>query len=216
MRIDDAAKIARTLVAFANTDGGRLLIGVKDNGAVTGANQEEEYHMIDLAAGPIANWPSLLMCKSGRSKGVRSWKSRSPVPPAARISVKTKTASGKPTCAGGPHSPRQPGPSQGVAIRNAHGPLGIPVRSIHRKTLQRLARRSATAVCAGGPRARLRYEDAEDLLCLLIVWNIIEWERGACGLRTSWPMPRHWMSWRPVAPRNSDGKIIRDPNNIPN
>ena len=32
MRIDDAAKIARTLVAFANTDGGRLLIGVKDNG----------------------------------------------------------------------------------------------------------------------------------------------------------------------------------------
>ena len=30
--------------------------------------------------------------------------------------------------------------------------------------------------------ARLRYEDAEDLLCLLIVWNIIEWERGARGL----------------------------------
>jgi predicted HTH transcriptional regulator len=30
-RIDDSKKIARTLVAFANTDGGRLLIGVKDN-----------------------------------------------------------------------------------------------------------------------------------------------------------------------------------------
>ena len=30
--------------------------------------------------------------------------------------------------------------------------------------------------------ARLRYEDAEDLLCLLIVWKIIEWERGQRGL----------------------------------
>ena len=59
--------------------------------------------------------------------------------------------------------------------------------------------------------ARLRYEDAEDLLCLLIVWNIIEWERGARGWSISWPMPPRWMSWRPVAPSNSDGKIIRDP-----
>jgi predicted HTH transcriptional regulator len=30
--VSSASKIARTLVAFANTDGGRLLIGVKDNG----------------------------------------------------------------------------------------------------------------------------------------------------------------------------------------
>ncbi len=30
-RIDDQRKIARTLCAFANTKGGRLLIGVKDN-----------------------------------------------------------------------------------------------------------------------------------------------------------------------------------------
>jgi len=34
--ITDARRLARTLVAFANTDGGRLLIGVKDNGAVAG------------------------------------------------------------------------------------------------------------------------------------------------------------------------------------
>jgi predicted HTH transcriptional regulator len=27
-------EIARSLVAFANTDGGRLLIGVKDNGSI--------------------------------------------------------------------------------------------------------------------------------------------------------------------------------------
>lgn len=50
MRIEDARKIARTLVAFANADGGRLLIGVKDNGNVSGVNPEEEYHMVEAAA----------------------------------------------------------------------------------------------------------------------------------------------------------------------
>lgn len=49
-RVDDAQKIARTLAAFANTNGGRLLIGVKDNGKVVGVNPEEEFHVIQGAA----------------------------------------------------------------------------------------------------------------------------------------------------------------------
>lgn len=49
-RIDDQRKIARTLVAFANSEGGSLLIGVKDNGKITGVNPEEEFHMIEGAA----------------------------------------------------------------------------------------------------------------------------------------------------------------------
>jgi predicted HTH transcriptional regulator len=49
-QINDSKKIARTLVAFANTDGGKLLIGVKDNGVVAGIRMEEEYHMIEAAA----------------------------------------------------------------------------------------------------------------------------------------------------------------------
>lgn len=48
--ISDSKKIARSLVAFANTDGGRLLIGVKDNGAVAGVRSEEEFYMIEAAA----------------------------------------------------------------------------------------------------------------------------------------------------------------------
>ena len=48
--IDDSKKIARTFVAFANTDGGKLLIGVKDNGKISGIRSEEEYHMIEAAA----------------------------------------------------------------------------------------------------------------------------------------------------------------------
>ncbi len=50
-QVNDSRKIARTLVAFANTDGGKLLIGVKDNGVVAGIRAEEEYHMIEAAAG---------------------------------------------------------------------------------------------------------------------------------------------------------------------
>ncbi|MCS6789639.1 MAG: ATP-binding protein [Bacteroidia bacterium] len=49
-RIDSARKIARTLSAFANTEGGSLLIGVKDNGRICGIDPEQEYYMIELAA----------------------------------------------------------------------------------------------------------------------------------------------------------------------
>lgn len=48
--VSDSKKIARTLSAFANTDGGRLLIGVKDNGAISGVRSEEEYFMIEAAS----------------------------------------------------------------------------------------------------------------------------------------------------------------------
>lgn len=48
--ISDARKIARTLSAFANTQGGRLLIGVKDNGKIAGVRSEEEAYMIEAAA----------------------------------------------------------------------------------------------------------------------------------------------------------------------
>jgi predicted HTH transcriptional regulator len=48
--ISDSKKIARTLVAFANTDGGILLVGVKDNGALKGVRSEEEFYMVEAAA----------------------------------------------------------------------------------------------------------------------------------------------------------------------
>jgi predicted HTH transcriptional regulator len=48
--ITSSRKIAKTLVAFANTDGGRLLIGVKDNGKISGIRTDEEYYMIEAAA----------------------------------------------------------------------------------------------------------------------------------------------------------------------
>ena len=48
--ISDARKIARSISAFANTEGGRLLVGVKDNGKIAGVRSEEEIYMIEAAA----------------------------------------------------------------------------------------------------------------------------------------------------------------------
>ncbi|MCX6307003.1 MAG: ATP-binding protein [Bacteroidetes bacterium] len=63
--IADAHKIARTLVAFANTDGGRLLVGVKDNGVLAGVRSEEEYYMVEAAA--------KMYCKPPVDFSVKEW-----------------------------------------------------------------------------------------------------------------------------------------------
>lgn len=49
-RVTQPEKIARTLVSFANTRGGTILIGVKDNGSICGVDPEEEKHTLQLAA----------------------------------------------------------------------------------------------------------------------------------------------------------------------
>lgn len=49
--VSDARKIARSISAFANHSGGRLLIGVKDNGVIAGVrNAEEEIYTVQYAA----------------------------------------------------------------------------------------------------------------------------------------------------------------------
>lgn len=50
-KITSCEKIARTMVSFANNKGGRLLIGVADDGTITGVKSEdEERYMITRAA----------------------------------------------------------------------------------------------------------------------------------------------------------------------
>jgi len=48
--VSDSRKIARTLTAFSNSDGGRILIGVRDNRSIAGIKSDEEYYMVDTAA----------------------------------------------------------------------------------------------------------------------------------------------------------------------
>ena len=49
-RVADACKLARSVSAFANTEGGRLLIGVRDDGHLSGVRSEEEIYMMHQAA----------------------------------------------------------------------------------------------------------------------------------------------------------------------
>jgi predicted HTH transcriptional regulator len=63
--ISDAKKMARTFSAFANTDGGKLLIGVKDNGRITGIRSEEEIYMAESSAH--------LNCKPAVEYQIRKW-----------------------------------------------------------------------------------------------------------------------------------------------
>ena len=62
-RIDDQKKIARTLAAFANSKGGKLLIGIKDSGKIAGCDPEEEFYMIDGAANVFCNPPVKILSK---------------------------------------------------------------------------------------------------------------------------------------------------------
>lgn len=48
--INNPRKIARSLSAFANNAGGRLLIGVDDNGVIKGVRSEEDIYVVEAAA----------------------------------------------------------------------------------------------------------------------------------------------------------------------
>lgn len=51
-------KIARTMTSFANTRGGRLLVGVDDSGEITGVrSEEEEKFMLSTAGSDYCNPP---------------------------------------------------------------------------------------------------------------------------------------------------------------
>jgi predicted HTH transcriptional regulator len=63
--ISNAQKLARTFSAFANTDGGKLLIGVKDNGKIAGIRSDEEAYMAESAAH--------VFCKPEVSFTIKRW-----------------------------------------------------------------------------------------------------------------------------------------------
>lgn len=67
--ISDARKIARSLSAFANNDGGRLLIGVKDNGTIAGVRNEEDIYLVEQAAEMYCVPPQQLRVTAFKTEG---------------------------------------------------------------------------------------------------------------------------------------------------
>jgi predicted HTH transcriptional regulator len=63
--ISDAKKIARTFVAFANARGGKLLIGVNDDGTIAGTKSPEELFMAEKAGN--------LYCKPPLKVQIKEW-----------------------------------------------------------------------------------------------------------------------------------------------
>ncbi|WP_181306500.1 helix-turn-helix domain-containing protein [Rufibacter sp. XAAS-G3-1] len=55
--ITHPARIARTLVSFANTRGGQILVGVQDDGTICGADPEEEKYSLDIAISTFCEPP---------------------------------------------------------------------------------------------------------------------------------------------------------------
>lgn len=83
-QISDARKIARSISAFANNDGGHLLVGVKDNGNIAGVRSEEEIYMIEQAAEMYCRPAQKVECKVYRVEGKQVLKvdiAKSPAPP---------------------------------------------------------------------------------------------------------------------------------------
>lgn len=94
--LSDTRKIARTLAAFANTVGGRLLVGVKDNGSITGLkHQEEEAYVIEAAAH--------VFCKPKVDYHIKEWSYEGKtvlevrIPKSPKAPHKAPSENGKPT-----------------------------------------------------------------------------------------------------------------------
>jgi predicted HTH transcriptional regulator len=91
--ISDPHKIARTLSAFSNSEGGKLLIGVRDNGSLAGVRSDEEYYMIDSAA-TMYYYPEVKIMTSNHTVNGKNILEVD-VPRSAKIPVKSKDEEGR-------------------------------------------------------------------------------------------------------------------------
>ena len=193
LRVDDAEKIAKTLSAFANTDGGRLLIGVRDSGEVAGCRVEEEFHMIQCAAEVHCHPPVAFesqVWKHGYMSVLEIKVPRSPQRP--HFIERRESVPG----GGRPGDRWQAFLRKDDKIHKA-SPVMIKVwqyemrmdRSEFRydEYVGRLFKRWRDGHQLRFPQvartARMEFEEAEDLLALLTVWGIVEGSYGKQGYR---------------------------------
>lgn len=172
--IEDSRKIAKTLAAFANSQGGRLLIGVKDNGKVSGVNADEEYHMIEAA--------SEMFCKPAVPFSSQVWK----VEYRTVLEINVEPSDKKPH-----YSKDEKGrwsayfrvddeniKANGVLTKiwehkATDQPSDFQYTTLEEKLFQYLRRRGAVGFKTASRITRLNAKGTEDLLAQLVVWRIL-------------------------------------------
>ena len=187
-RVDSSQKIAKTLSAFANTEGGDLLIGVKDNGKITGIDPEEEFYMIEGAAD--------IYCKPKVEFSTLVYEAEGLL--VLRISVEAS--------ANRPHFAREADGLWKAYVRQedenfaaskvlvrflrdknptskkknlvAYGP-------IERALFDLLAEEEQISISKFSRKARIPLFKAEKTLALFLKWEIVEWRATDKGIRYS-------------------------------
>ena len=183
MRVDNARKIAKTIVAFANSEGGRLLIGVKDNGGIVGVRADEEVHIIELACQSH--------CKPAVAFEAQVWKADG----RSVLEIRVPRSAARPHFCEDEKGQWQSYLRQEDRIHRAT-PVQVKVwqyemrmdRSEFRydqhigKLFAAWRNGRELAFRQVARMGRLTFTDAEDLLCVLVVWRIVAWQRGPKGL----------------------------------
>jgi predicted HTH transcriptional regulator len=173
--ITDSRKIARSLVAFANTEGGSLLIGVKDNGNIVGVQSDEEYYMVESAARIFSRPPIAFTTRQWHYEGKT----------VLQVSVETSTRK--------PHFAKDDNGKWMAYVRHKDenrlagkvmidvwnklkSPEGITIKlsDAEKFLLQYLDSHDFISVSAYARKAGLPYRQAEQLLADFIVLGIVQ------------------------------------------
>lgn len=173
--ITDSRKIAKSLVAFANTDGGSLLIGVKDNGNIVGVQSDEEYYMVEAAARIYSKPPIPFTTKQWHHEGKSVLQVS--VEPGAQKPYFAKGDNGKWLAYVRHHDENRLAGKVMIEVWNKmKRKQGITVRltDAERYLLEYLRNNDFISVSAFARKATLPYKQAEKLLADYIVLGVIK------------------------------------------
>ncbi len=173
--ISDSRKIARSLVAFANSEGGSLLIGVKDNGHIVGVQSDEEYYMVESAARIYSHPPVPFTTRQWPAEGKSVLEVI--VVPSFEKPHFAKDENGKWTAWVRYHDENRLAPRVMIDVwRKEKEPVGVLVRldEAQKFLLEYLQQNDFITVSALARKGVLPYRKAEQLLADFIVIGIIK------------------------------------------